>query len=54
MEYLLVSGNTYKLYHSLRRLCVDNGIKPDQINKDLLPCMTPAGMIIALTPDTRV
>lgn len=56
MEYLLHNPktNTYKLYHSLSRLCRENGLKSDAIKKDLLPVSTPVGLIIALEPNTKV
>lgn len=56
MEFLLhnPTTNTYKLYHSLYRLCRDNGLKPDQINKDQLPVATPVGLIIGLVPNTKI
>lgn len=56
MEFLLhnPTTNTYKLYHSLSRLCRDNGLKPDQINKDQLPVGTPVGLIIGLVPNTKI
>jgi hypothetical protein len=56
MEYLLhdPSTNTYKLYHSLRRLCKETGIDHKKLTEDMLPAKTPRGLIIALDPDTRI
>lgn len=54
MEYLLHNpqSNSYKLYHSLRRLCKENGL--DVVDKDQLPVSSSRGLIIALYPDTRI
>lgn len=54
MEYLLISGSTYKIYHSFRRLCKDNGIDTSKITPDMLPANTPVGIIVAIQPDTRI
>lgn len=55
MEYLLIQPDgILKLYHSLRRLCEENGIDRNKINKNQLPVQTPKGKIIGLIPDTRI
>jgi hypothetical protein len=56
MEYLLhdPKTNTYKLYHSFERLCRFHGIDKEQVSKDMLPVLTSKGIIIALTPDTKL
>jgi hypothetical protein len=53
MYFLLHFRNEYKIYHSLRRLCKENGLDPDKVKRDHLPCQTSAGYIVAVVPDTR-
>jgi hypothetical protein len=55
MEYLIItSDGSYKLYHSLSRLCKDNGIDGGQFTKKDLPVKSSKGVIIGLVPDTRI
>jgi hypothetical protein len=56
MEFLFhdPSTHTYKLYHSLSRLCKDNGMDHKMISKDMLPVKTPKGLIIGLVPNTKI
>lgn len=54
MEFILHHRNEYRIYHSLRRLCKENGLDPTKITRDRLPCQTPVGLIIAVIPDSRM
>jgi hypothetical protein len=55
MEYLLIKPDgSISVYHSLRRLCVENGFDPRQVDRKDLPKKTPYGKIMAVMPDTRI
>ena len=56
MEFVLIKPNgVIAIYHSLRRLCVENGLDPSEIKKDMLPMTTKCKLkIYGLIPDTRI
>lgn len=54
MEYLLIKGGVYLLYHDFKTLCKENGIDHKKLKESMLPANTPVGLIIALIPNTKV
>lgn len=56
MEFVLIKPNgVIEIYHSLRRLCVENSLDPSEIKRNMLPITTKSGLkIYGLVPDTRI
>ena len=54
MEYILHYRGEYRIYHSLRRLCKENGLDPNVYTRDRIPCQTHAGYIVGVIPDSRI
>jgi beta-N-acetylglucosaminidase len=53
--YLHIKGNNIKGYYSFSRLCKENGIDKDKVNKDMLPLQIGKDIkIVKISIDTRI
>jgi hypothetical protein len=53
--YLHIKGNNIKGYYSFSRLCKENGVDKDKVNKDMLPLQIGKDIkIVKISIDTRI